>query len=147
MSQPLSAREQTTSLKIQQDVMTYTPSESEKQTTAAIQALAAVTLIIAPLIASRSNDYHKSPFVRYWTKTCLVFCAFTTAAMIVCLTILVLTGLAAPAMVIYILHFLFCIIGALSSYFNTPFRYYFIANRYCLDELGDVYGQLLSHEE
>lgn len=127
--------------------MTYTPSESEKQTTAAIQALAAVTMIIAPLIASRSNDYHSSPYVRYWTRVCLYWSALTTAALLVCGVIFFVFNVAAPAIVLFVVHFVFCITGAMSSYFNNPFRYYFIANRYCLRELGNVYGQILTPSE
>ncbi len=127
--------------------MTYTPSESEKQTTAAIQALAAVTLILAPLIASRSNDYQSSPYVRYWTKTCLCWSAIIAIALVVCSVLFYFFGVTAPAIVIFTVHFVFCITGAMSSYFNNPFRYYFVANKFCLRELGDVYGQLLSPSE
>ncbi len=122
---------------------TYAPIESEKRFTAVIQALAGVFLFIPPAVALNTRTGKRSPYVKYWSKVCLCWSLIATILMVtavVCSNILNLPG---PAIVVAVVHFVFCITGALSSYFNSPFRYWFVAHSCCRNELGNVYGQLL----
>lgn len=124
--------------------MTYTPSEREKRATVAIQSLAAVFFFIPPLIAWGLQRFKTSPYIRYWTKVCLIWSLLSTILIVAGSVAAMLLEIAVPAILLFIVHFVFCIVGGLSSYFNTPFRYWFIANRFCRAELGDVYGQLVA---
>lgn len=124
--------------------MTYTPSESEKRAATIVQALAGILVFVPPLVAMRMPSLRRSPYVKYWSKVCLcwsLISAILIATAIACTWILETPG---PAIILGIVHFVFCITGALSSYFNTPFRYWFVANRCCEAELSNVYGQLVA---
>ncbi len=123
--------------------MTYTPSETEKRTTVLIQALAAVFFFIPPLVAWKMKRVRSSPYVKYWAKTCLVWSLLSTLTIVVGTAATILLELPVPTPLLAIVHFVFCIIGGLSSYFNTPFRYWFVANKFCEPELRNVYGQLM----
>ena len=124
--------------------MTYTPSESEKQTAAVVQLLAGVFLFIPPLVIWCSKIGKDSPYVRYWAKVCLVWSFLTTIAIAGGSAAAVILETPSPAIVLAVVHFVVCMTGAISSYFNTPFRYWFIANWFCELELGNVYGRLIT---
>ena len=124
--------------------MTYTPSEAEKRAAVAIQSLAAVFLFIPPAIAWRVRRVRASPYIKYWTKVCLVWSLLATVLIAASWAAAVILEFPDPAILPFIVHFVFCVVGGLSSYFNTPFRYWFVANKFCEQELGNVYGQLIS---
>ena len=123
--------------------MTYSPSESEKRLSCVIQALAAVFFFIPPLIARSAKRVKNSPYVRYWNKVCLVWSLLSAALLVVGSAVAISLNLPGPATLVLIVHFIFCVFGGLCSHFNTPFRYWFVANKFCEPELADVYGQLL----
>lgn len=124
--------------------MTYTPSDSEKQTTAVAQLLAGVLLFIPPLVVWRTQFAKRSPYVRYWAKVCLVWSSLMTIAIAGGSAATVILESPNPAIFLAVVHFVVCMTGAISSYFNTPFRYWFIANKFCELELGNVYGRLIA---
>ena len=125
--------------------MTYTPSESEKQTTAIVQVLAGVLLFIPPLAIWPTKLTKRSPYIKYWAKACLVWSFLMTIAIAGGSAAAVILESPSPAVVLAVVHFVVCMTGAISSYFNTPFRYWFIANKFCEMELGNVYGRLIYH--
>ena len=125
--------------------MTYTPSESEKQTTAIVQLLAGVLLFIPPLAIWRTKLTKDSPYVKYWAKVCLVWSFLMTFAIAGGTAAAVILESPSPTVVLAVVHFVVCMTGAIASYFNTPFRYWFIANKFCETELGNVYGRLVVH--
>lgn len=123
-------------------VASYAPTESERRSTAAIQGMASVLLFLPPLIALRSKSGRRSPYMKYWCKVCLCWSLIVAIVMVtavVCARILDFPG---PAVVVAVVHFVFCVTGAMSSYFNSPFRYWFVAGTCCEEELDNVYGQL-----
>lgn len=122
--------------------MTHTPSESERRYAASLQALTAVFLFIPPLVAWQMRPSKTSPYVKYWCKTCLIWSLFTALVIAAATFVASILGFPGPAVMLVIIHFVVCIVGSLSSYFNTPYRYWFIARMFCGDELGHVYGQL-----
>ncbi len=127
--------------------MTYYPSDRERISAAVIQAAAAGLLCVPPLIAWRVAKLRRSPYLRYWMKVCLVWSLINTLLVVASMVAGVLLEFTAPVILPFVVHFVFCVVGALSSYFNTPFRYWFIANKFCEAELGDVYGQLVGPAE
>jgi len=123
--------------------MTYTPSESEKQTAAIVQVLAAVLLFVPPLAIWWARLTKRSPYIKYWDKVCLVWSLLMTIAIAAGSAAAIILDSASPAIGLIVVHVVVCVTGALSSYFNTPFRYWFIANTFCEMELGNVYGRLV----
>lgn len=130
-------------MRFRESVMTYLPSESEKRVTAIVQALAGILLFIPPLVVLRSRVGRRSPYVKYWAKVCLFWSLMMTVIIVTAVACARILTINSPAIVFAIVHFVFCVTGAMSSYFNTPFRYWFVANTLCESELGDVYGQLI----
>jgi hypothetical protein len=124
--------------------MTYTPSESEKQTCAVIQSMAVILFFIPPLVARRRHDCISSPYIRYWTKVCFAWSIMSSLGIAASLAASIYFDVQGLAVVLLVVHVVFCLTGAVSSHFNTPFRYWFVAGRFCHDELADVYGQLIS---
>jgi len=122
--------------------MTYSPSESEKRAAAGVQALAGVFFFIAPLIGYTKRPYRSSPYLRYWSKACLIWSIVTTVFMVTGTVVGLILEIPPPAAAIFVVHLVFCIVGALSSYFNTPFKYWIIADRFCEQEFDSVYGQM-----
>ncbi len=123
--------------------MTYVPQESEKRATAIIQSLAGLFFFLPPLVALQFKSARRSPYIKYWSKVCLYWSMIMS---IIIITAAVCSGIlhvSSPWIILWIVHFVFCITGAMSAYFNTPFRYWFVANKCCEAELGDVYGQLI----
>lgn len=127
--------------------MTYTPTEHEKRVSAVVQALGALFLFVPSLVISQTQIGNRSPYVKYWSKVCLYWSLMTFIIGASVTVAAVILEIPAPAIVLAIVHVVFCITGALSSYFNTPFQYWFIAEKCCRDELGNVYGQLLSADQ
>ena len=123
--------------------MTYVPSESEKRATAAIQSLAAILFFIPPLLVWRVKRVKTSPYIKYWTKVCLVWSLLSSVILVAATAAAIVLEFPVPTILLFIMHFVFCIFGGLSSYFNIPYRYWFVANRFCETELGNVYGQLV----
>jgi len=123
--------------------MTYTPTETEKRVTVLVQSLAAIFFFIPPLVAWNLRRMRSSPYIKYWVKTCLVWSLLSTLTIVAGTVATILLDLPLPTILLVIVHFVFCIIGGLSSYFNTPFRYWFIANKFCEAEMQNVYGQLM----
>ncbi len=132
--------------------MTYAPSEDEKQFTAIVQALAAVFLFIPPLVGLQIKEHRRSPYNQYWSRVCLMWSLIMTILMVTGGIASYILKIPGPLIVLAAIHVVFCITGAMSSYFNSPFKYWFVAKRLCAEELGNVYGQLTSsptreHEE
>ncbi len=127
--------------------MTYSPSDNEKRTACIIQALAAVFFFLPPLIARSIRRVKNSPYVRYWNKACLVWSLLSAAALIVGSAVAISLELPGPFVFVFLVHFIFCVFGALSSHFNIPYRYWFVGSRFCEPELADIYGQLFPAEE
>lgn len=124
--------------------MTYTPSLPEKKAAAIIQVLAGLFLVFAPFVALRTRYGKISPYVQYWGKACLVWSLIMTLLIAVSLTAELMLDFEGATFVLWILHFVFCMTGSICSFFNTPFFYWFVAHKYCREELGHVYGQLIS---
>lgn len=122
--------------------MTYVPSESERRAAAVIQSLAAIFFFIPPLAVWRARSVRTSPYIKYWTKVCLVWSLLTSIIIVTATVAAIMLELPGPGILLLTMHFVFCVIGGLSSYFNIPYRYWFVANKFCQTELGDVYGQL-----
>ncbi|MEE9296743.1 MAG: DUF4870 domain-containing protein [Phycisphaerae bacterium] len=125
-------------------VATYTPTESERRATAAIQGLAGFLLFLPPLIALQTKPGRRSPYIKYWSKVCLCWSLIVTIVMITAVVCASILDFAGPGIVVATVHFVFCVTGAMSSYFNSPFRYWFVAHACCESELGEVYGQLVA---
>ncbi len=124
--------------------MTHTPSESEKRITAIVQAASAVLLFIPAFVVLRNAAMRKSPYVRYWAKVNMYWSLVVTIILVSTIFLGEILDVAGPAIILGVVHFLICITGAVSAYFNTPFQYWFIAKKFCGPELGDVYGQLVT---
>ncbi len=124
--------------------MTYSPSESEKRASAIVQALAGIFLFVPPLILLTTTKSRRSPYIKYWAKVNLYWSLFMAIILITTVALGQILEIQGPAIVLGTVHFVFCVTGALSSYFNTPFRYWFVAHKCCIDELSNVYGQLVA---
>ncbi len=126
--------------------MTYSPSESEKRVTAIVQAAAGVFLFVPSLVALRLSVARRSPYIQYWLKVNLYWSLLVMVILTTAFTLEQILHIQGPTLVLFIIHFVFCVTGALSSYFNTPFKYWFVAEKCCLENLADVYGQLVPPE-
>jgi peptidoglycan/LPS O-acetylase OafA/YrhL len=124
--------------------VTYAPSEQEKRATAVIQGLAALFLFVPPMVGLRLRDFRRSPYMHYWGRVSLVWSLMITILMVFGAVASYILEIQGPIVALGVVHVVFCITGAMSSYFNTPFRYWFVADRFCRNELGNVYGQLMS---
>jgi Domain of unknown function (DUF4870) len=130
--------------------MTYSPTVRERTYAAVTQAAAAIFLFVPCMIAIASSSGKTSPYVRYWARVCNFWCLSWTIVAVASVALSITTGLAGPIVVLATVHFMFCITGAVSAYFNTPFQYWFVARKFCVNDLIRIFGQLPdlpNHEE
>ena len=124
--------------------MTYSPSESEKRNVAIVQSLAAVFFFVPAAIALQTAEGKRSPYLKYWYKVSVCWSLMMVIVIVTAFALGRILEVPTGPVILGIIHGVFCMTGALSAYFNTPFCYWFVAHTCCRDELGEVYGQLLS---
>jgi len=121
--------------------MTYTPSDSEKHGAAVVQLLAAVAYFVPGLIVEHgARRGRSSPYVVLWAKMSRCWSVMTFVALATAVGAGVFFGTAVPAVLVGVIHIMFSVMGAFSSVFNLSFHYLFIAEKFCPEELGEVYG-------
>jgi len=118
----------------------YCPTESERRSAAAVQALAGVLFFIPPLIRHLLRPFSLTPYLRYWNRVCLIWSLFAVVIIATVWVLGLILEFPSPVLVLFLVHLVFCIVGSLSAYFAAPFRYWLIGRAFCQEELEAVFG-------
>jgi hypothetical protein len=133
--------------------MYYKPSEDEKNMAAFIQIVAVVAFFLPGLVMGMTRGGRSSPYLRYWSKA--------SRAWSVCAIVLIVISFAVRwyyqtdllLLLTCLIHLLFCVMGALAAEAELPFRYLFVGDVFCRDEMAvlwfdpDTYAETQDDEE
>lgn len=119
--------------------MTYTPSESERSIAAGVQ-LASIFFFFVPALIALRTRWRKSPYVLLWAKANLIWSLFLVVPAVTLYVLKKVVGAADVYVVVWCAHTMMVIVCAFASMFNRPIGYFIITNRYCRNEMSDVFG-------